>query len=91
RMNDIKCLLFAKVKELMLGDGVAVDHVIVKLPVDSCDTNSLIANLKTQYPSASNLLDVCMVAINLEYIEKGTNAVIKPTDEVAIIPPVSGG
>lgn len=47
--------------------------------------------------SAAILLDSCAVAVNMEYLEEDTETgssnaiVIRPGDEVAIIPPVSSG
>jgi MoaE-MoaD fusion protein len=40
-------------------------------------------------PSLADLLPRCAVAVNHEYATDDT--VIRPCDEVAIIPPVSGG
>ncbi|EFA85749.1 molybdenum cofactor synthesis protein 2 small subunit [Heterostelium album PN500] len=88
---EIKCLLFAKVKEMILGEHSKDDSVIVNLPANKCTTHQLISELKLKYPNISNLLDVCMVAVNLEYIDRSNDLEIKKRDEVAIIPPVSGG
>lgn len=52
-----------------------------------------VANLRRQltdtWPSLVDLLPRCAVAVNHEYATD--DAVLSPGDEVAIIPPVSGG
>ena len=54
---------------------------------DGSNTGSLLAMLKEKNQNAPT--EYAIVALNSEYV--GKNAVIKDGDEVAIIPPVSGG
>ena len=49
----------------------------------------LLAALCQAYPSLGPALERAMVAVNLEYV--GPNFQLGPGDEVALIPPVSGG
>lgn len=49
----------------------------------------LIKDLKKNFESMAPLLDASMVAINGRFAERGT--VLMPEDEVAVLPPVSGG
>lgn len=51
--------------------------------------SALVALLAGQYPRLQPLVPVLAVAINREYAQK--DQVIQPGDEVALIPPVSGG
>ena len=56
------------------------------------DVNSLKKFLGKRYPKLNehfNNNDLIRIAINLEYIYE--NEKIKPRDEVALFPPVSGG
>ena len=46
-------------------------------------------NLLEEYPRLSALNDVLSVAINAEYVDE--SVLLNPGDEVAFIPPVSGG
>ena len=46
-------------------------------------------NLLEEYPRLAALNDVLSVAINAEYVDE--SALLNPGDEVAFIPPVSGG
>ena len=49
----------------------------------------LLAALRERYPGLGPGLESAMVAVNLEYV--GPDYRLEPGDEVAIIPPVSGG
>jgi molybdopterin converting factor small subunit len=45
--------------------------------------------LEVHHPGSISLQSHCRVACNGEYLQKGS--VIMPHDEIALIPPVSGG
>ena len=78
----MKVLAFGVVKEI-LGD------ISIAVLLDSDVTvESLQTLLEQQYPRLKELSSF-MIAVNGEYAKPGT--IIKPGDEVAIIPPVSGG
>lgn len=61
--------------------------------------SKLYVMLEERYPGITNLLKSCQVTVNLEYVDIPTRGaddttpelLIKPGDEVAIIPPVSSG
>lgn len=55
---------------------------------ESVKLQTLIAQLEDEYPKLKEL-DRFLVAVNMEYAEM--NMILKEGDEVAIIPPVSGG
>ena len=73
--------LFATYREIMGTSVLELD-----IP-DGSNTGSLLAMLKEKNKNAPT--EYAIVALNSEYV--GKNAVIKDGDEVAIIPPVSGG
>jgi molybdopterin synthase sulfur carrier subunit len=56
--------------------------------VNGMDTHTLRNMLETQYPRLKQIRSY-MVALNNEYTQGGE--LIQATDEIAIIPPVSGG
>jgi molybdopterin converting factor subunit 1 len=56
---------------------------------DSPRVRDLLAALRAQYPALGPGLASAMVAVNLEYV--GPDYRLHEDDEVAIIPPVSGG
>ncbi|KAF2073967.1 hypothetical protein CYY_004712 [Polysphondylium violaceum] len=86
-MTIIKCLLFAKVKEV-INKG---EYIEIELPDTECTTNNLLKHINEQYPQVKDVLSTCLLAINLEFLKRDEDRVIQSTDEVAIIPPVSGG
>ena len=49
----------------------------------------LMGDLKKKYSGITELLDSSFVAVNGRFAERGT--VLMPEDEVAVLPPVSGG
>lgn len=46
--------------------------------------------IKSAFPSAADLVDVCLVAVNQCYVGE-EEVKLRDGDEVALIPPVSGG
>ncbi|MGC5328633.1 molybdenum cofactor biosynthesis protein MoaE [Brevibacillus sp. SYSU BS000544] len=51
--------------------------------------SNLISQVTTEYPSLSSLLPTCFVSLNNEYAT--SDQVIQEGDDVALLPPVSGG
>ncbi|HZG88225.1 molybdopterin converting factor subunit 1 [Paenibacillus sp.] len=76
-------LLFAGLAEAV---GAATVRLNVELPASVADAKKALADA---YPEAAKLLDSCFAAINHAYAND--DAVIRPGDEVAFLPPVSGG
>jgi molybdopterin converting factor subunit 1 len=79
----VRCLFFAEAKELVGKNTLDLEFK------DSCDTAQLVTELLSRYPSLKKIIDNCLVAVNLEYISRPV--FLKDGDEVAIIPPLSGG
>ncbi|MBO0948892.1 MoaD/ThiS family protein [Fibrella forsythiae] len=50
--------------------------------------SDLVAHLNAQYPALTGVKSI-LVAVNSEYAEP--NTLLDPSDEIALIPPVSGG
>ena len=68
-----------------------IDEEVIEDP-SIVDVNSLKKFLKKKYPKLNehfNDNDLIRIAINLSYTDK--NEKIKPDDEIALLPPVSGG
>lgn len=78
----IRILAFGIVKDIFGQDNITVDIE------DGADTERLRTKLETQYPRLKELQSF-MIAVNEEYAQG--SVVINESDEVAIIPPVSGG
>lgn len=76
----MKVLAFGIVKDIFGATAIAVESVV--------DTAQLKALLEERYPRLKELVSYA-IAVNDEYAQD--NMVINSDDEVAIIPPVSGG
>lgn len=62
--------------------------------------SQLLAFVLHRHPDLETILQTAMIAVNMEYVDKDNlweksslynNVAIRPGDEVAVIPPVSGG
>ena len=79
----IKVKLFAALAEV-------VGHRELELEVESGTTaGELLDSLVAEHSKLARYLDVIQVAINQEFAER--NSQITEDDEVALLPPVSGG
>ncbi|KAI8137604.1 hypothetical protein BJV82DRAFT_674537 [Fennellomyces sp. T-0311] len=86
---DMKVLYFAAARDIT---QVASDDI--DLSSESWSLHSLTDHLVAKYGDAlRKVLDHAMYAVNMEYVDKDNESSTQlcPTDEVAIIPPVSGG
>lgn len=75
----------------VLAFGIAKDIFgasAINITLNDATTAGLKAELENKYPRLKQLASY-MVAVNNEYAED--NGVLSERDEVAIIPPVSGG
>ncbi|WP_068619938.1 molybdopterin converting factor subunit 1 [Paenibacillus tuaregi] len=72
-----------------LADRMGSSIIQVELPGDSVTAGELKQQLSEAYPAADSLIAVSFVAVNQEYA--GLDHSITASDEVALIPPVSGG
>ena len=79
----VKVKFFASYKE-----ALGLDELDLELEEDS-NVNSLLGTLRKDYPKLGNLLETLVVSVNLEYA--GFETKLKEGDEVALLPPVSGG
>lgn len=79
----VRLLSFAQ-----LRDRLGESERSLTLPAASTGQD-LLRLLRERYPSAAPLLDVSRLAVNWEYAP--AERVLRDGDEVAIIPPVSGG
>jgi molybdopterin converting factor subunit 1 len=77
----VRC--FAAVREI-----VGVGELVVELPRGST-LDQLIQQLQSQFPKLQALTGSLLFAVNREYASTHTR--LAEGDEVAIIPPVSGG
>jgi molybdopterin converting factor subunit 1 len=76
-------LLFAAARDL-----AGADSVVVELPAGSTIAE-VRSNLARRIPSLAGLLAKSAIAVNHDFAED--DRVLQPNDELAVIPPVSGG
>ncbi|KAJ1678154.1 hypothetical protein EV182_004659, partial [Spiromyces aspiralis] len=86
----IRVLYFASAHDAVGG----LKEEQVKFDVDEgqqLDLWKLVAELETRHPKLKMVLGYSAISINSEIVEDAKLATVKDKDEVAIIPPVSGG
>jgi molybdopterin synthase catalytic subunit len=76
-------MLFATLK-----DRAGASQVVVELP-DGASTADLVAALGAQHPALAPALASAVVAVNREFAFE--DVTLRPADEIALFPPVSGG
>ncbi|ERM99693.1 hypothetical protein AMTRI_Chr11g158330 [Amborella trichopoda] len=80
---EIKVLFFARARDLT---GFTNTVVSVK---PGCTTLDCVAELFSKFPSLREIKDSMALALNKEYAPG--NTILNNGDELAIIPPISGG
>jgi len=78
-----RVLLFGGIREIVGGDSFEIEIG------EGATTGSLLDALALRHPAVGGWRPFLRVAVNREYVPE-TRAVL-PGDEIAIIPPVSGG
>jgi MoaE-MoaD fusion protein len=81
----VKVLFFARCRELC--DVTGVDLTME----EGSSTPELLEVLLENYPRLSEVLGSCVLSLNKEYLDPDKPAVLRDGDEVALIPPISGG
>ena len=79
----VRILLFAGLRERLRSDWVELE-----LPEDAT-VAQLLAALGERHPTLRELLPPCRVAVEQEFVAAGHR--VRAGDEIAVIPPVSGG
>ena len=82
----VSLLLFAKAREL-----VGSSRVSLTVPSTISTYPQIVAFIKTEFPVLKRLGDTFVLSHNENYIEQTSEIRLAPGDELAIIPPISGG
>jgi molybdopterin converting factor subunit 1 len=82
-LNPFDILLFASARDL-----AGCDSLRLELPAGSTVAD-LASSLVARLPALATLLPKCRIAVNHEFANPGQ--VLNLGDELAVIPPVSGG
>lgn len=82
----MRLLLFAKARELA---GASEASLVV--PAVLRDVEELKQVIFDAYPKLSTLQQCTVIAVNETYVDSGVEVTLRQGDEVAFIPPISGG
>lgn len=82
---EIRVLFFAQGRELA---GIS-ETTIHMGPLS--DSSQLEASILSTYPKLADIWSTCILARNQEYLVKGEKVALEDGDEVAVVPPISGG
>ena len=82
----VQVLFFASARE-----AAGVSQAEVELNGDTMSSEEVVSVLITRFPKLESVLQACVLALNQEYLEKGSTVELRDNDELAIIPPLSGG
>jgi len=85
--GEVSVVFFAKSRELV-GQSVAKLVVTTGQPIH---LNTVKTLLKTTFPPLEKLGDAFILARNEEYIDSDASVMFAVGDELAVIPPISGG
>lgn len=81
----LRVLYFAKSRDVA---GMVEEEFVMPA---GCSTSELLAEIKARHSGMDGVLRTCVLALNHEYLEQGAVVQLKESDEVAVIPPLSGG
>jgi molybdopterin converting factor subunit 1 len=84
-MSKIKIILlyFAFLKDIT---GVEFD--LLELP-SGITVKSLMDIILEKYPRLTNIVNIIQISVNYKVVDR--NTILKDRDEVALLPPISGG
>lgn len=82
----VQVLLFAAAREA--ADSSQIE---VELQEDMATSVGVIDAIQAQYPCLREIVNVSVLAINHAYVDRSEARPVSRADEIALIPPVSGG
>ena len=84
---NVSVLFFAKA-----GEVVGSSKANLPIPNSNLRREELLRALEEAFPELKHLKRSFILALNEEYIEESDNVLqLKSSDELAVIPPISGG
>ena len=82
----VTLLLFAKARELL-----AASSVTLAVPASVTRVPDLVSHIVSVHPVLKRLGGTFVLAHNETYLDHESEVVLRPGDELAVIPPISGG
>ena len=82
---QVTILFFAKAREL-----IGKSSSTCSLP-SSCSYVELLNLIKAKFPHLEKLGDAFVLSLNEDYIDEESQVQLNQGDELAVIPPISGG
>ena len=82
----VSLLLFAKAREL-----VGSSTVSLSLPSSTSTYSDLVTFILETFPILKRLGSTFVLSLNENYIDQDSELSLRPGDELAVIPPISGG
>jgi molybdopterin converting factor subunit 1 len=71
-----------------ISERVRLERESCELPA-STSSDEILAGIATRHPTAAHLLSTCRVAVDCEFLID--HVLLHGGEEIAVIPPVSGG
>ncbi|QDZ18813.1 putative molybdopterin synthase sulfur carrier [Chloropicon primus] len=91
---EVKVVYFASAREAVGSEGEAVRLEAEGHGEDGepyVTTDVLVKVLLERHPKLRAIFNTIVLAVNMDYADKGQSVRLKGRDEVALIPPIGGG
>ena len=82
----VSLLLFAKARELVGSSSVSLS-----LPSSTSTHSDLVSSVLESFPVLKRLGGTFVLSLNENYIDQDSEISLRTGDELAVIPPISGG
>ena len=82
----VSLLLFAKARELVGSSSVSLS-----LPSSTSTYSDLVSSVLELFPVLKRLGGTFVLSLNENYIDQDSELLLRTGDELAVIPPISGG
>ena len=83
---QVKVLFFAKSREL-----AGLNQTCLQVPSGRLNGAELLNFVIRSFPSLASLKDNLLLSVNQEYLERDQSIIVSGEEEIAVIPPISGG
>lgn len=85
-LHQVKVLFFASCREM-----AGTKQIMLELPGERSTTSALRRHVVERLPGLEPVAPTVTLALNQEYIDPEQDSPLKDGDEIAFIPPISGG